>query len=145
MSVAVDFDDFLAACEWVSAGSAAALNCAAYINRETGAIHWSGDGVDEELPEDIDDGTLYIALPDKNDFELGRTLVFEFVEEQLPGSIDAVHGFFRQRGAYAKFKSLLSSHGLLDAWHEYEAAATERAAREWCEENGFVLVRSGSV
>jgi hypothetical protein len=141
MSVPIDFDELLAAYEWVGTGETVAMDCEAYVSRETGTIHWSGEVVDEEPPEDIEDGTLYIAVPHKNEFDLGRALAIRFVEEHLPRSREAVYVFFRKRGAYPKFKSLLASSGQLDAWHEYAAAATENALREWCEENGFVLVR----
>jgi len=141
MSVPVKFDDLFAAYEWVSGGEALGMDCEAYISRTTGMIHWYGEGVDEEPPEDIEDGTLYVAVPRKNEFDLGRALALRFVEEHLPRSREAVHAFFRKRGAYGKFKSLLASSGQLDAWHEYEAAATDSALREWCEENAFVLVR----
>ena len=141
MSVPLNFDDLFAACEWVSGGEALGMDCNAYISRATGSIHWCGEGVDEEPPEDIEDGTLYVAVPRKDEFELGRSLALRFVEEHLPSSRETVHEFFRRRGAYSKFKSLLASRGQLDAWHEYEATATESALREWCEENGFVLVR----
>jgi hypothetical protein len=141
MSVPVNLDDLSTAFEWVSAGEAAALDCEAYVRRATGTIHWCSEDVDEDIPDDIEDGTLYIAVPRKRELGLGRSLAIGFVEKHLPGSRDAVHGFFRHRGAYAKFKSLLESSGHLDAWYEYEQAAIESALREWCEENGFVLVR----
>ncbi len=141
MSVPVSFDELLAAYEWVSAGEVAALECEAYISRATGAIHWCGEGADEESPEDIEDGSLYVAVPRKNELDLGRSLAIRFVEEHLPRSRDMVHGFFRKPGAYSHFKSLLAHTGLLDAWHAYEQVATEHAFREWCEETGFVLAR----
>ena len=141
MSVPVKFDELLAAFEWVSDGEALAVDCAAYISRIAGTVHWRGEGVDEELPADIEDGTRYIAVPHKNEFDLGRSLAFRFVEEHLPRARETVDEFFRKRGAYSKFKSLLASSNQLDAWHKYEEAATERALREWCEENGFMLVR----
>jgi hypothetical protein len=42
-------------------------------------------------------------------------------------------------------KALLANAGQLDAWHRYEAAATEHALREWCESNGFELVAHGQA
>ena len=141
MSVPVKFDELFAAYEWVSGGEALAMDCEAYISRNSGTVHWYGEGVDEEPPEDIEDGTLYIAVPHKNEFDLGRSLAFGFIEEHLPRSRETVYEFFRKRGAYAKFKSLLASSGQLDTWHKYEEAATESALRDWCEENGFVLSR----
>ena len=140
MSVPVSLDELLSAHEWVSAGEAAALDCEAYVSRATGKVHWCGEGVDEEPPEDIEDGSLYIAVPHKTEFDLGRSLALHFVEEHLPAERETVYEFFRKRGAYSKFKSLLARAGLLDAWHEYEQAALETALREWCEESGFTLV-----
>lgn len=139
-NVPVDFDDLLEALEWVSVDKIAG-DTAAYINRETGAIYWCGEGIDEDPPEDIDDGTLYVAVPDKNELDLGSSLVFRFVEEHLPDSEDAVNQYFRKRGAYSRFKALLERAGQLEAWHRYEEVAKEKALEEWCAENGFVVVR----
>lgn len=141
MSVPVSFDELLAAYEWVSAGEVAALDCEAYISRETGTVYWCGEEADEEPPEDIENGSLYIAVPRKSELDLGRSLAIRFVEEHLPRSQETVYGFFRKPGAYLHFKSLLAHADQLDAWHAYEQAAMENAFREWCEESGFVLVR----
>jgi len=141
VSVPVKFDELRAAYEWVSAGEGAGLDCEAYVSRATGTVHWCGEGIDEEPPEDIEDGSLYIAVPHKNELDLGRSLALRFAEEHLPRSRETVYGFFRARGAYSHFKSLLERAGQLDAWHAYEEAAFENAFREWCEENGFMLVR----
>jgi hypothetical protein len=140
MGVNVHLDELLAAYDWVSGSEATVLSCEAYVSKVTGEIHWIGEGIDEEPPEDIDDGSLYIAVPQKSDFDLGRSLVLRFVEEQIPNSIESVYEFFRRRGAYAKFKSLLDRVGQLDAWYQYEQAATEEALRNWCEENDLTLV-----
>ncbi len=140
MDTTVQLDELLNAYEWVSTGDAAALGCEAYINRATGEIHWVGEGIDEEAPNDIDDESRYIAVPGKREFDLGRPLVMRFVEEHLPDSIDAVYGFFRKCGAYRQFIALLDRVGQLDAWHAYEQQATEDALRDWCEENGLTLV-----
>lgn len=143
MSVRVALDELLAALEWVSAGEAAALDCEAYINRVTGKVYWSGEGVDEQLPENIADESLYIAVPDKRDFDLGRSLALRFAEECLPDSYDTIHDYFRKRGAFPRFKSLLEQAGKLEAWYQYEQSAIESALREWCEENGLELGTQG--
>ena len=137
MSAAVDLDDLLAAFEWVSAGEQAGLDAEAYISRLTGEIHWCGGGVDEEPAQDIEDASLYIAVPHKGEFDLGRSLAVAFVDEHLPRASDAVRDCFRRRGAYQRFKALLAEAGQLDAWHRYEEAAKEEALNEWCAENGF--------
>jgi len=140
MGVNVHLDELLAAYDWVSGSEATVLSCEAYVSRLTGKIYWLGEGIDEEPPEEIDDGNLYIAVPQKSDFDLGRSLAVRFVEEHIPDSIESVHEFFRRRGAYAKFKALLDRVGQLNAWYQYEQAATEEALRNWCEENDLTLV-----
>lgn len=144
MSVPVDLDELLAAYEWVSAGEAAAVDAEAYISRIDGQIHWCGEGVDDEPPEDIEDGTVYIAMPHKSKLDLGRSLALRFVEEHLPRSRGEVEEYFRKRGAYPRFKSLLERAGQFDAWHQYEQAAKEEALSEWCAENGFAASRNAT-
>ena len=98
----------------------------------------------EELPDDIEDGTAYIVVPHKNDLDLGRSLVLAFADEQAPAHLSAIESFFRQRGAYAKFKALLERTQLLERWYEYETAATKKALEAWARENGFTVVGSKS-
>jgi hypothetical protein len=42
--------------------------------------------LDEVLPEDIEDGSIYVAVPHKYDVNLGNNLALAFAEEQLAGS-----------------------------------------------------------
>ena len=144
MRVSVSLEDLLSAFHWLSAGDSAAVECAAYVSRTTGKVHWSGEGVDEELPEDIEDGTAYVAVPGKGDLELGRSLALRFVEERLPREYAMVNQFFRKRGAYSKFKALLERAGQLDAWHSYERSAIECALVAWSEEHGFDCTRTSN-
>jgi hypothetical protein len=136
MSATVQFADLLEAFEWVSAS--ATYETAAYVSRTTGKVYWSSaEGLDEELPEDIEDGAVYVAVPHKNDLDLGRNLALRFVSERLPRSYDTVSGYFGSRGAYARFKGLLERAAQLDAWYKYEEAAVEQALREWGKEEGL--------
>lgn len=137
MNPRVSLEELLAAVEWVSAGEAAALDCNAYVSKATGQIHWLGEGVDDDLPEDIEDGSVYVAVSHKSELDLGRTLALRFVEARLPHSYETVHQYFRNRGAYSRFKTLLERAGQLEAWHNYEQNAIEEALREWCEVNGL--------
>jgi len=108
----------------------------AYLCLETGGIFWHteiGDN-EEELPEDIDD-EKYIAIPHKNDLNLGKQLVLSFVQEYLPESMDKVREIFSCRGAYARLKDLLEYHDLLQQWYEYEEQVSDQALREWCRRN----------
>ncbi|MDP1697692.1 MAG: UPF0158 family protein [Xanthomonadaceae bacterium] len=137
MSTRVKLVELVDAFEWVS--TAGLYENAAYVDRESGNIYWASNAneLDEELPEDIEDDTLYITVPHKYDLDLGNALVLGFVKAQLPGSYETVNGYFHQKGAYGRFKALLERNGCLEAWYQYEADAVEHALREWCEANGF--------
>lgn len=133
MSVAVKFDDLLDAFDFVSAGQP--MEHEAYLNVDTGVIHYHSEiGDDEEpLPDDMEDSGKYIAIPHKNDLGLGRRLVLRFAAEILPDALDDVYGIFARRGAYGRFKNLLERRGALQQWYEYEEKSRKEALREWCE------------
>ena len=137
--VAIKYADLLDAFEFVSFG--APFESSAFICADTGAIHWTSDTLelDEEVPDDLETAERYIAIPHKNDLTLGRDLVLSFVDQALPDDHGTVAGFFRSKGAYSRFKQLLESRGVLDAWHLFEANAVEAALRQWCEESGIQL------
>ena len=138
-SVIVAFDDLLQACEFASLASEAQ----AYICISTGKIYLLSDHLDiesdEDLPADIETSNDYVCLPDKNDLNLGRDLVFSFVGKNMPDTYDDVRTYFRRAGAYGRFKALLGSHGKLDEWYRFEEKATADALRAWCESNGLQL------
>ncbi len=140
MSTPVNFTELVDACEWVSV--AGFCDKAAYVNRESGTVHWVSDAIDadEELPEDIEDienDIRYLAVPNKHDLDLGRALAMGFVANHLPDSYDTVRGYFHKQGAYARFKNLLERSGCLEAWFQYETDAVAQALREWCEAKGL--------
>jgi hypothetical protein len=112
----------------------------AFLNQETGEIYFvSMIGDSDELPEDLEESEKYISIPDKNDLNLGRDLVFDYVSVHLPDEFEHVRGFFSKSGAYARYKDLLQSKEQLENWYEFESKAIEVALREWCRENGVVL------
>jgi len=135
----VKYDDLLAAYEWVSSSPE---DSDAFVSRVTGNVHWSSStmALDDELPEDIEDGSIYIAVPNKHDLNLGKNLALTFAEEHLADSYQSIATFFRQRGAYGRFKDFLERKGCLEAWYNYEAKATELALREWAAEEGLFIV-----
>jgi hypothetical protein len=117
-------------------------NSEAYLEKETGKIYLYSDLMDdelEELPEDVYDEDKYIALPDKNELDLGKKLVFDFASKFLPDDFEQVDFIFSRKGAYSNFKQLLAEKGLLDKWYKYEEEAEEKALREWCEWNDIKL------
>jgi hypothetical protein len=63
----------------------------------------------DELDEAAVDCEAMVAIPHKNDLDLGQSLVFEFVASTLPDEYDRVRDIFRHRGAYGRFKDLLDS------------------------------------
>ena len=114
----------------------------AYISRKTGKIFWESDFTDEieEHPEDLGDPEHYIAVPHKNELDLGKRLVMRFVASQLPQEYDNVEDTFRHKGAYSRFKAMLESKGVLDTWYEFEENETKAALKQWCEEEGIELI-----
>ena len=137
--VAIKYADLLDAFDFVSFG--APFESCAFICANTGAIYCRSDTLelDEEVPEDLETSDRYIAIPHKNDLNLGRDLVLSFVDQTLPDDYNTVAGFFRSKGAYSRFKQLLESRRVLETWYTFEANAVEAALRQWCEENSIQL------
>jgi hypothetical protein len=136
----VKYEDLSAAFDFVSL--AAPMEHQAYISIDTGTIYWISDAnpLDEEIPEDLETSDRYIAVPHKNDLDLGSDLALRFAADLRPGLHHRVEQFFRSRGAYARFKELLASEGCLDKWYAFEAESTERALRNWCTENNINVI-----
>ena len=136
--VAVKYNELSEAFDFVSFGGLRENQ--AYIDRTSGQIYWVGDAVDEELPEAPDESDRYIAIPHKNDLDLGVDLALQFAAEALPEHYARIDGFFRHRGAYGRFKEFLSAQGRLEQWYAFEAKCTEVALRKWCEENDVTII-----
>ncbi len=139
----VNYDDLETAFEFVSAG--APMKHSAYISLDSGQIYWVPDlsyqaEEEIELPADLETSDRYVAVPHKNDLDLGRRLVERFVQQEVPQSEDQVDALFRRKGAYGRFKGLLESKGQLENWHRFEEVAQDAALREWCAENGIEII-----
>jgi hypothetical protein len=65
------------------------------------------------------------------------------VEQDLSERYEQTQAFFRSRGAYARFKRLLESEGVLEKWYKFEAESVEKALRGWCAENDIQLIGKG--
>ena len=137
--VAVKADDLRNAFEFVSSDS----QCA-YISLDTGRIYWQSDDLDrdnaEDLPDDLDTSDPYIAVPHKNELNLGRRLVLAFADQELPDDAETIENYFRRRGAYARFNDLLHARDALQRWYDFEERATEAALLAWCEAHDIQLV-----
>ena len=137
--VTVIFRDLLDAYEFVS--SSAQYESNAFVNLDTGAVFCTSNAIelDDEPPEDLETSDRYLAIPHKNDLDLGRRLVMTFADDELPNEVRKVAEIFSRKGAYGRFKDLLEYQGKLECWYAYEAKETEAALRAWCEENGINL------
>lgn len=131
----VNLSDIELAIEFVS--SDYSFDNQAYVNSETGEIYYSGDDVDEELPEDIYENDKYLLIPTKQDLDLGKSVALDFTTEVIPDEFNNVYSIFRARGAYSRFKSLLHSLECMEKWYAYENKAMRDAVIEWCKENSI--------
>ena len=116
----------------------------AVVRRSTGEILWRSEMGDmDEISEEISDEELdsedCVAIPHKNDLDMGKRLVLDFVRASLPEDYDRVRQIFGRRGAYGRFKELLERKGMLEYWYEFESQENEKALRDWCRENGIGL------
>ncbi len=104
----------------------------AFVSRTTGNIYLfsSLEDFDGELPDDIEDENIYVSVPHKSDLNLGKQFVLSFAEEHLAEYYETISSFFRQRGAYGRFKDLLAQKDQLQSWYDFESKATEVALRE---------------
>ncbi|WP_146403396.1 UPF0158 family protein, partial [Planctomycetes bacterium CA13] len=108
----------------------------AYLDRHTGeAIYFSTLGDSDEEPDDLDDTSRYVALPDSRDLSLGSRLAIDFASDIAPHLLDDVRDIFGRRGAFRRFKDMLDKHDLLDSWHKYETDREREALLRWCDEN----------
>ena len=133
------FTDIDLAFEFVSSGHL--TENIAIICKEAGEILYRSESSDDdEIPEYLFEREDCIEIPHKNDLNLGRNLVFEFVEQNIPDDLDQVRKIFRKRGAYARYKDFLEERGSLQKWYDFENTRQEKTLREWCEENSIMLI-----
>jgi len=113
----------------------------AVLCKETGEILYASEYGDvDEIPEEVYDRSDCIEIPHKNDLDLGRNLVFEFVEQYLPSDFERVRHIFRRKGAYGRYKDFLEDRGFLQKWYDFENKRQTETLREWCEYNEITLV-----
>lgn len=95
----------------------------------------------DELPEDVHENDRYVALPTQYDLNLGKGVVFEFVEEFLnQGQADRVSRIFSKRGAYRSFRIYIDDIGMLDTWYEFEEKTKRARFEEWAKEHRLKIV-----
>lgn len=136
----VKYSDLLEAFDFVSANAEGEHR--AYLSMDTGAIYWLSeyDELGDALPDDLETSDRYLAVPHKNELDLGNRLAITFAEGHLPDYYERVVDMFRRRGAYGRFKELLASMNLENSWYAFEGETTRRALAEWCTDNDVTLV-----
>jgi len=115
---------------------------AAFISLDTGAVFYKFEeqGLNEEIPDDLETSDRYLPVPTKMEVGLGKRLALAFTYAQLPECRERVEGYFRKAGAYSRFKDLLADREKLEAWYAFEKAATERELRAWCKDNEIEVI-----
>ena len=122
-------------------GSAPYGTHSAYLNVETGQVFYQSQMADlDEIGDEEMGWDHMIEIPHKNDLDLGQSLVFDFVEANLPDDYHRVRDIFSRRGAYGRFKEFLDAKDLLDAWYRFEHEREQEALRSWCDENEIPLL-----
>ena len=136
--VNVKYNDLELAFEFISSGDP--YETVAYVSRSTGQTYVCSEmaGVDE-IPKDVLENDDYAEIPNRYDLDLGKNLVWEFVDRQIPGLKNKVQRIFSRRGAYSRYKAFLAELELLDAWHRFEDERTKEALLGWCESEGIPI------
>ncbi len=131
------FDEIYSAFEYASFSGD--MDGAAYLSIEKSEIVMIPDEVVAEQGEieaayrKIKKGK-WLEIPNKKELGLGSRLVFNFAAENLSGpDQDKVDRMFARSGAYARWKSFLIEHELLQRWYDYSNAAEIKALKDWLE------------
>jgi hypothetical protein len=133
-----DYNDIDMGFMFVSSGPE--FTNSAILDRETGKIYYTSESGDsDELPEDIEDNEKYIEIPHKNDLDLGKRLVFNFVTKIIPEEFEIIKSFFSHPGAYSNYKNYLTRINKLKEWHKFEELETQNALKQWCKENNIEI------
>jgi hypothetical protein len=130
------FENILHAFEFVS--SAPVDDNQAIVNRATGEIVCKTGMLDEEeFPEEVEASDNFVWIPHRDDLDLGRGLVFDFVDLSIPQERKTVRRMFRfwRKNAMAGFLAHLERIGRLDEWRAFERQETRYALLDWCDDN----------
>lgn len=109
-----------------------------YLDTETGEFLLTGEDVDAETPEDIDDNPRYLWIEPIEAHES-----FRIMEDFVAGVSDAeaaarLADALGRPKPFRRFKdALLDYPALRQAWFAFESAAHASLAQAWCEANGI--------
>lgn len=91
----------------------------------------------EELEYEIDENPeRYLRLPTK--FEIHEYHIMEeFIWTLKCEKADKLGCAIQGRGAFRRFKDMVSRMGILQQWYAFQAAYYRKLAIEWCQEYGL--------
>ena len=130
------FENVLHAFEFVS--SAPVDENQAILNLATGEIVCKTGMLDEEeFPEEVEASDNFVWIPHRDDLDLGRGLVFDFVELHMPQERKTFTRLFRfwRKNPFPEFLALMERLGRLEEWRAFERQETRYALLDWCDDN----------
>lgn len=81
-----------------------------------------------------------IFFPNERGLDLGRSLIFQFIEKCYPNFVDEVDEIFRKKGAFRRFKDFIVRQSIRDKWHEYQNYYTVLKLVEWANDNDLEVI-----
>ncbi len=137
----IKYVDLESAFDFVSFGSFSVNE--AYFSIKTGQFYWVSPNIDEgeePIPDNLYESNEYIQVPSKHDLDLGKRLVFDFVNQFMGNDLETVSQIFSKKGAYSCYKDLLERKGMLEQWYKYEEQESKKALLEWAKQNEITLL-----
>lgn len=97
---------------------------------------WEQDSIRDALII-LENWNDFVELPDKeevNEYEIMEDFCYSQEDDKLRNKLcNAING----RGAFRRFKDLISQFGMENNWYAYKYEALCKIARDWCEFNNI--------
>jgi len=77
----------------------------------------------------------YLSLPEKYDFNEYRIMEKFIARVVIPAQSEMLYQSIKGKGAFRRFKTVLTKLGLVDEWYEYRGKKLHEFVEFWCEEN----------
>ncbi|AZQ83397.1 hypothetical protein EKO29_04625 [Colwellia sp. Arc7-635] len=77
----------------------------------------------------------YLSLPEKYDFNEYRIMEKFIARVVIPTQSEMLYQSIKGKGAFRRFKTVLTKLGLVDEWYEYRGKKLREFVEFWCEEN----------
>ncbi len=99
----IKYADLESAFDFVSFGSFSGNE--AYFSTKTGQFYWVSPNIDEgeePIPDNLYESDEYLQVPSKHDLDLGKRLIFDFVNQFMANDLETVSQIFSKKGAYIR-------------------------------------------